>query len=91
MEKVACHQTDDVALVPPAPGGKVPYWQVVCRGKGGLIVDRIVFVPIIESLKFIKLCICYQTVAEIVPMKTQHHQTIPTTFSVLLNLVLEIK
>ena len=33
VEEVASHQTDDVALIPPAPGRKVPCWQTVWRGK----------------------------------------------------------
>ena len=54
VEQVARHQTDDVALVPPAPGRKVPSWKIVRRGKGMLVIVRIVFVPIIASINFIR-------------------------------------
>ena len=45
VEEVAGHKTNDVALVPPTPGSKIPCWQIVWRGKGSLIIVSIVFVP----------------------------------------------
>ena len=46
VKQVAGHQTNDVTLIAPTPGRKIPWWQTICRDKGGLIILRIVSVPI---------------------------------------------
>ena len=52
VKEVSCHEANDVTLVPPAPGGEVPGWQVVIRGNVVFVIVLIVFVPVIEILVY---------------------------------------